>query len=1152
VPIRIHELLLEQARVHLPAVEDGPVPEPQLIERLSASGSWHEQLELDQLELTLPDLSLAGQGHWQLSEPHDGELTLRADYRLDDDTRQLLEARISGRLDTVEINFEAEGPVRASGLIVLEDLPGEPRLSLELTGAFEDWPGLELSAHDLEVSASGNLAGWQANVSGRLEGMALPDNHLTAELRGSMQEIEIKRLIAQVYDGEVVASGRVHLDPDLAAELIIDLDRIDLTSLYPEWPQQARINGRLDVAADTTSVRLNQLQLSAPPTSLSLTGSGAFDLERDEVSLNLNWRDLTWPPVTDDTEPLLTSQRGTIRLTGALSDWQMELEAMVAALNQPVTSVEASARGNEDQAVIERLQLDAGPAGNLDVSGQVRWAPDFGGSAQLSISQANPGHFIPELRGQVNARMDIRFDSLADLSLEVHDISGQLRDQPLSGSGSVTISEEQPESGLLNLALGDNRLAVNSGDGQNWQWQLEAEALQQLWPTLDGQLQLEGDFNPFEQALSLAGEIRSGAFDEITVEHADINAEVSWQDPPRAAVNLNLTDLDLNPWERIERLDLSLDGGCDNHDLRLELVAERGNLNLAVNGALPDCLNDGQTWSGAVEQLSLTNTIAGDWALNRAMAVEVSPELITAQAGCLVESVTREGRICLRSLSIGSDSSIDLGIEQVPMDLVLLPMDPMFNLTNQLSGELSAAWNADIGLQRLGGHLALGPGALQPRESDRQLLVIESVRLDLEAPDAGEDNLLVTLEAILEGDSRLRGQALVLDLTDFGAATVDAEARLNLPDIGVFNRLLAELDNLEGQLQVDLAIQGQLSSPSLEGHARLSEGLIAHAPLGLVVSGIELNLDVENDEGQLTGRMQSGDGELRVTGRAHHDEAYWNYELTLNGEDFEFADIDWLRIQASPQLSVSRRNDHINLDGDIQITRLRAGMPPGTEGRVTESEDVRVVGEVDEVDEGFEQLLSGRLGILLGDDSRISAEGLQTQLTGGIELLWDPQVAMPRARGQIGLRNGSYRAYGQTLEVREGEILFTGHPLDNPRLNIRAVRDIFGDPQVDEAGVQIRGTAQNPVITLFTDPPTSEEKALAYVVTGADFDVAGGHGAVNLGFYLLPRLFVSYGIGLFEAGNVLSGRYELSRRWGVRVVSGERDTGVDLSFSIER
>lgn len=1152
IPMRIDELLVERARIHLPAVDDGPAPETQTIDRLVLAGSWHERLDLDQLELIRPGLSLGAQGHWQLSDPHGGELTLNADYRVDEEIRQRLDIRLTGRLDQLEIDFDADGPIRASGLAVIEELPGDPRLRLELTGAFENWPGLELAARDLEITASGNLAGWQANFSGRLEGMELPDNRLSADLSGSMQEIEIERLLAEVFDGQIVARGRLRLDPELTAELLIDLERLDLTELYPEWPQQARINGRLDLTGDTRSVRLNQVSLTAPPTSLNLTGTGAINLETDDILLDLSWRELTWPPVTDDTEPLLSSQSGTIRLTGALSAWQLELQAMIAAMDLPATSVEASARGTEDQAHVDRLLLDAGEAGTVDASGQVWWSPTLGGSVQLAVTEANPSHFVPELPGRVNARMDLRFDTLADLALEVHEISGQLRDQPVSGRGTVAISEEQPESGNFNLAFGDNRLSVDSRDGENWRWQLAAQALHQLWPTLDGQLQLQGQFNPFAQSLSLAGEIRSAAFEEVTLAHGDLSADINWQDPPRAKVNLTLTELDLNPWERIEQLDLSLNGTCDGHALRLGLFAERGNLDLAARGALPDCLDDGQTWSGAVERLNLTNTIAGDWELNQTLALEISPDRVTAQAGCLVESASREGRICLRALTLGEDSSIELGIEQVPMDLVLLPINPLFNLTNQLSGELNAAWNADIGLQRLGGHLALGPGALQPLESDRQLLVIESVRLDLETPDPGQDNLLVTLEALLEGDSRLRGQALVLDLTDFGSATVDAEARLNLPDIGVFNRLVAELDNLEGQLQVDLAVQGQLSNPTLDGSARLTNGLVAHAPLGLVVSQIGLDLNVDNDEGHLVGQMRSGDGQMRITGRIHQDQEHWNYELTLNGEDFQFADIDWLRIRASPQLSFSRRNEQINLDGDIHITRLRAGMPPGTEARVTESDDVRVVGEPDQIDEGFEQQLSGRLAILMGEDARISAQGLQTQLTGGIELLFDPQAPRPRARGQIGLRNGSYSAYGQTLEVREGEILFTGHPLDNPRLNIRAVRDIFGDPQVDEAGVQIQGSAQDPVITLFTDPPTSQETALAYVVTGADFDVAGGHGAVNLGFYLLPRLFVSYGIGLFEAGNVLSGRYELSRRWGVRVVSGERDTGVDLSFSIER
>jgi len=87
---------------------------------------------------------------------------------------------------------------------------------------------------------------------------------------------------------------------------------------------------------------------------------------------------------------------------------------------------------------------------------------------------------------------------------------------------------------------------------------------------------------------------------------------------------------------------------------------------------------------------------------------------------------------------------------------------------------------------------------------------------------------------------------------------------------------------------------------------------------------------------------------------------------------------------------------------------------------------------------------------------------------------------------------------------------------------------------------------------LFTSPPTSREKALAYILTGADFDHAAGQGAFSVGFWVLPNVFVSYGLGLFDTGNVLAARWELSRRWGLRATSGDRDTGADVSFIIDR
>ncbi|TVQ28215.1 MAG: hypothetical protein EA370_16915 [Wenzhouxiangella sp.] len=1142
VPVRVRELLVERLSIHTAG-------EPIEIDRIELAGQYHQRLDLDYLRLELEDSRLAASGYWQLAEPFGGELELNASHRLDDDIEQQARLNLSGRLAALDIAVETRGPVQTQGRVRLRGLPGELDANVQLTGEFADWAELEYQVRDLELDASGGLSAWQARLVARVEGPEIPANRIIAELTGDTRELNVDVLRVEALRGELEARGRVMLSSELDADLTVRLDGLDLTELYADWPNGARLRGQLELAAAGDTFRLESLELSAPPTALRLSGSGYFEPEYDRLDLTLDWRDLYWPPVAEASDRLFSSDSGRVRLTGAISDWQLELDAVLRALGQPPMRVRAEARGDESQARVQRLNLNADQYGRIELSGDVGWSPAPRGALRVALIDVDPGQFVPELPGQISSELDVRFDSLTNLVVDLLGIDGELRGQSVSGEGSIAIEEDRPEAGSLALNFGDNSLTIDSSDGREWRWRLEGSALHQLWPELSGQLALEGEFDPFARHLRVDGRLEASAVGDITLREADLKASIDWNEPPQIVVSLGVDDLDLNPWERLERIEFELEGSCREHRFGFNVNAQRGTLDLAGSGTLADCLEGGRSWEGALERLYLAETLAGDWVLSQSMGLSANPQMISAGPGCLVDSATRTGRICLRRLEIDGDSRLDLGVEQVPMDLVLLALDPTFHLSNRLSAELQASWNESEGLTQLSGFLALDEGALMPIESDQVLLAIEGVRLDI-SPDNG--HFLIDLDAALEGDSHLRGQARLVDLNDLSEATVAAEARLDLPDIGIFNRLVAELDQLGGRLSGDLRLDGPLLAPSIQGQARLRDGLVVHAPLGLRVSEIEIDLDGANDRGRLSGRMLSGPGHLSINGELGQDDGRMSFELAVDGERFAFADASWLSVQASPRLRLASRGELMDLDGDIHIDHLRAGMPPGSEDRVSSSDDVRVIGETDEDEEEPEVRLQGRLGIHLGDDARLSALGMQTELAGDLELLWEPNSALPRGRGLIRLPQGSYRAYGQNLEIRDGEILFTGHPLDNPRLDIKAIRDIFGDPQVDEAGVHIRGPARNPSITLFTEPPTSEEKALAYVITGADFDHAGGQGAVNVGFYLLPRLFVSYGIGLFEAGNVLSGRYELSRRWGVRVVSGERDTGVDLSFAIDR
>jgi autotransporter translocation and assembly factor TamB len=85
----------------------------------------------------------------------------------------------------------------------------------------------------------------------------------------------------------------------------------------------------------------------------------------------------------------------------------------------------------------------------------------------------------------------------------------------------------------------------------------------------------------------------------------------------------------------------------------------------------------------------------------------------------------------------------------------------------------------------------------------------------------------------------------------------------------------------------------------------------------------------------------------------------------------------------------------------------------------------------------------------------------------------------------------------------------------------------------------------------YTVPLTTEERALTLLATGSDFDYEEGVGAIDFGTYVAPKLFLSYGIGVFDRENVISARYDLKKGFGIKATSGKRESGLDVNYRIE-
>jgi translocation and assembly module TamB len=176
------------------------------------------------------------------------------------------------------------------------------------------------------------------------------------------------------------------------------------------------------------------------------------------------------------------------------------------------------------------------------------------------------------------------------------------------------------------------------------------------------------------------------------------------------------------------------------------------------------------------------------------------------------------------------------------------------------------------------------------------------------------------------------------------------------------------------------------------------------------------------------------------------------------------------------------------------------------------------------------------------------------------------------------------------LNISRGTLLFAGGPVDQPTLDILALR-IVGEVK---AGVRVSGTPRNPLVTLYSDPVMPDTDVLSYIVLGRPMgsdagqaslllvaagallskgestvlqdrlrrrvgldvlDIQAGNGdvtesVVTLGKYLNPKLYISFGHSLFTSSNVVGLRYSISDHWQAESSVGE-ESGVDLFYKIE-
>ena len=430
-------------------------------------------------------------------------------------------------------------------------------------------------------------------------------------------------------------------------------------------------------------------------------------------------------------------------------------------------------------------------------------------------------------------------------------------------------------------------------------------------------------------------------------------------------------------------------------------------------------------------------------------------------------------------------------------------------------------------------------------------------------------------------------QAKLLAL-DPVSQSIQAKARLDFRELELIEALLPEIEQLQGELALDLSADGTLAQPRLEARAEIVQAALLVPRLGLTIDNISMTGASDNDgKFNFVVNASSGDGNLSIQGSSRLNAADgWPTTINIKGDNFEVSRIPEAAVKISPDLAVKLQHQKIDIEGDLLIPYAKL-QPKDITTAARVSDDTIIVGGAEEPEPKW--IITTRINVILGERVSFFGFGFEGQLGGNLQVEEEPgQIA--RGTGTINIVEGRYRAYGQRLDIENGRLLFTGGPLTNPGLDLRAVR-ISNNVT---SGIKVRGRLQQPQLELFSIPAMGQTDTLSYLLLGRPMEGASGEegammaqaalalglaggdqlartigdrfgldemrvessdsgdqASLVVGRYLSPRLYVSYGVGLIESFNSLNLRYQISEKWQLKAVSGENQ-GADFLYSIER
>lgn len=1062
-----------------------------------------------------------------------GELQPRGDYPLDVKTRLVLRlpgqpeyrgsSRVEGSVRSTHVTASLEQPCQAKADAMLTGLPRE----LYVDGRIE-FSGLEprdFSDGSPEMRLGGSI-----------------------EASGTVKRFE--------------ASGRLSMRSK---------------SLGP-----ADANAAIGFGGD--SLRVDRLLVTVPGRRERvnvrgwLTGLGASP----RADLVADWRDLVWP-LSGDT--LVRSGSGRLGFKGKPARYAVRAEGGLATAREDFGTWRVAATG--DTARLDDVKFD-GPLydGHVAGAGQFAWKPVPAWSATVSADSLDPGLLWPEWPGRLGAELEVvgqMRDTTLELEGRIARLDGTLRELPIHGSGTIVSAGRTWGARELRVEWGATRLAADGVAGHDWDLVASLES-PDIGPLLDGasgslraDLKLSGPRDRPRVGLTAQGDSLALAAFRAGDLRVMLDAGFNEGDPLEVNVEAHRAWVGPRP---LSDVSVQGSGSTSRHVVRARVEAEGDSLAIEASGSLAR-----DRWKGTIDAFEVQTLSVGTWRLESPVAVMASAREAGMDSFCVrSDSASVRGQL---DWNAGKGFHARANIAALPLKLFdrWLPADT--RLEGFVNGSIQAGAERPEGPLVARVRLDQGPARaiLDISATDRDTIQLGQGRYEFDSDSAGARALVaVRWDSGDHLDARMALPGFNALRPDTLNQRMEGTIRVQARELSAISTWLPGLDQSQGLVSADLTVGGTTRRPDIDGELSLRDGRAVIPALGVTLEDAGLNATFEpGHKITVKGSVRSGKGTLSLTGDADLERLdHLVANLEARGRDFTVAKTREADVRVTPDVRLKLDGKRIDLEGQVDIPFARLVTTDKLQLPVPRSSDVVFVGQEPDSARMGPKVYS-RVRLVLGEDVEVRVPGFRGQPEGSI-LAIDEPGQVTRATGELSVREGIYRAYGQDLRIERGRLSFGGGPITNPGLDMRASRTA-SDGTV--AGLQITGTAEAPILTTFSVPAMSQADALSYIMFGQPLGETGGSGgaaaqaagqlslqgsdvlargvagkvgiqdasieskegsmeeaSLFLGTYLSPKLYVSYGIGLFNSETTVRVRYKLSNRWSVQSESGSAPSGL--------